>query len=395
MKIDDKYIVNSLPFNLEVVKAFDFELEPTFLLEKDAIGNYYLSYLVDSNEVIEQRAILPVSFERLNKILKKEINLSEAFNNPENKSIYIYEIFHENGKVENSYLLPKSILNGLDLIPIDYDFEYFNEKEVSLDEKEIVIYSNTKRKIIIDFYLKSQNLINSIKPYAFNKVFIPFVDIIKSLLEIDNRQVDRFVSYSNLRQSSLGITIEIDDPNDLFIEKEINASELMMRLLNADEKEDFERITTKTKKSTYIKYYSKIINTIIENDAQLFTAYASPFDTKVYKSIIDKDKAIKVKKIIDEAFDVIEDIEIVTGIFLEIDLASKHPIFKIQNFDDESTLKGKIELSIIDKVKSDYINIGKEKYKFTIKTIYHPETSVKPEEIERFLIDYESMDNAR
>jgi hypothetical protein len=135
MKIDNKYIVNSLPFNLEVVKAFDFELEPTFLLEKDAIGNYYLSYLIDSDEVIEQRAILPVSFERLNKILKKEINLSEAFTNPENNSIYIYDIYHENGNVKNSYLLPKSLLNSLELIPIDYDFEYFNEKTISLDEK--------------------------------------------------------------------------------------------------------------------------------------------------------------------------------------------------------------------------------------------------------------------
>ena len=187
MKIDEKYIVNSLPFNLEVVKAFDFELEPTFLLEKDTIGNFYLSYLIDSDENIEQRAILPVSFERLNVILKKEMNLADAFNNPENNSIYIFDIYHNNGNVINSYLLPKSILNDLELIPLNYDYEYFDEKKVSLNEKEIIIYSNTKRKIVIDFYVKSQNLINNIKPYAFNKVFTPFVDIIKSLLEIDNR----------------------------------------------------------------------------------------------------------------------------------------------------------------------------------------------------------------
>ena len=394
MKIDNKYRINSLPFNLEVVKAFDFELEPTFLLEKDAMGNLYLSFLIDSNENIEQRAILPISLKKLNKLLNKEINLYEAYNKPENNSIYIFDIYYNNGMISNSYLLPKSVSNKLKLIPDDYEFEFFDEKEVSLDEKEIATYSNAKRKVIIDFYLKSRNLVDSIKPYAFNKVFTPFVNIIKSLLEIDNRQLDKFVSFSNLRQASLGITIEIDDPNDLFIEKEINASELMLRLLNADDKEDFEKITTKTKKTNYIKDYSRIINTIIENDAQLFTAFATPFETKVNKSIIDKNKALKVKNIIDEAFDVIEDIEKITGIFLEIDLASKHPIFKIQNDDDESTLKGKIELSIISKVTNDYVNFGKEKYQFTIKTIYHPETSVKPEKIERYLIDYKKI-NAR
>jgi hypothetical protein len=51
-------------------------------------------------------------------------------------------------------------------------------------------------------------------------------------------------------------------------------------------------------------------------------------------------------------------------------------------------------LYILEKVKNDYVNIGKEKYKFFVKTFYYPETTVKAEEIKRFLINYEKQENA-
>lgn len=388
MRIDDKYQIRILPFELEVVKAIDFQLEPTFLLEKDAIGNSYLTFLLDSDENVEQRAILPVSQEKLIKILAKEITLSEAFNNPENNSIYIVEYSLETGDPLKVYLIPQKVIKRLNIIPEDYTFDFFDGGQVSLDEEKIITYSIAKRKVVFDLYLKSQNLVDGIRPYAISKVLIPFVDTIKSMLGINSRRLEHHLVFSNIRQSSFGVTIEIDDPNDLFIEKEINASKLLINLLNADDKTDFENITTKTKKSNYIRHYSQIIKAIIENDAQLYTAMASPFENRVYKSIINKQRAEKVKTIIDEAFDVIEDIEIVKGIFLEIDIAAKEPTFKILNLDDQSKLRGKIELSLREKLSNDYVNIGKEPYEFTIKTIYHPETSVRPEKIERFLIDY-------
>jgi hypothetical protein len=108
---------------------------------------------------------------------------------------------------------------------------------------------------------------------------------------------------------------------------------------------------------------------------------------------LDKERAQKAKVILDEKFDAIEDVEEIVGTFLEIDIDAKEPSFKIYSNEDSVTIKGKFELSILEKVKNDFVNIGKEKYKFYIKTLYYPETTVKSEEIKRFMINYEKQEN--
>ncbi|MFP3637408.1 hypothetical protein, partial [Bacillus sp. SIMBA_033] len=77
-------------------------------------------------------------------------------------------------------------------------------------------------------------------------------------------------------QASLGITIEINYSNDLFLEKEDIAINTMIDLLNAQNQEDFKKVINSTKDTKYIKEYSLIIKTIIDNKATLNTAYANP-----------------------------------------------------------------------------------------------------------------------
>ncbi|HLU84938.1 MAG TPA: DUF6575 domain-containing protein, partial [Vicingaceae bacterium] len=81
MRIDEKYRLQELPLSLTVVDAFDFREEPILLLEKDVIGNSYLSYLVESTEDSEKRIYLQVSNERLSSILENEISIRNAFSN--------------------------------------------------------------------------------------------------------------------------------------------------------------------------------------------------------------------------------------------------------------------------------------------------------------------------
>lgn len=394
MKIDAKYRLEEFPLVLKVIEAFDFREEPILLLERDIIGNNFLSYLIYSNHELEQRIYIQVSNERLAEIIEKKISISNAYSSPENNHVYIADFSLKFGSVLDSYILPKSVFAEINPISASYDcdIEYHIEKPI-LDHVELLHYSERKQKLIFDFYLQSQNLISTIKPYAFFKVFTPIVEILKSMLEFDSRNADKILAFSNLRQSSLGITIEVNYSNDLFLEKEGHVLETLMQLLNAQEKEDFDIIISKTKNEKYIKEYATIIKAIIDNNANLETAYANPVTQKVFVSSLDKERAQRAKVILDEKFEAIEDVEEIIGTFLEIDIDSKEPTFKIYSFEDNITVKGKFELSILEKVKNDYVNIGKEKYKFFIKTFYYPETTVKAEEIKRFLINYEKQEN--
>lgn len=394
MRIEDKYHLQEFPLNLTVIDALDFREEPILLLEKDVIGNSYLSYLVESKENSEKRIYLQISNERLSSVLENEISIRNAFSIPENKFIYIAEFSLDKGEPIAAYLLPGHVFALINPIDDDYkvDFNYLFNQPV-LNEFEILSYSERKQKLIFDFYLQSQNLLNNIKPFAIYKVLTPVVEIIKSLLSFDNRNADRFLAFSNIRQGSLGVTIEINYSNDLFLEKESEVMETIIQLLNAQEKADFESIISKATNERYIKEYTTIIKTIIDNNANLYTAYANPITKKILTSVLDKERATKAKEIIDETLDTIQDVEDIVGTFLEIDIDSKQPSFKIHSNIEDITIKGKFELSILDKVKNDYVNIGKETYKFAIKTIYKPETTLRAEEIKRYMINYEKYDS--
>jgi hypothetical protein len=389
VKINSKYRLSNFPLKLRVIRAFDFEIEPILLLEKDIIGNDFLSYLTFSDYEKEQRVYIQVSQERLNEVLANEISLNSAFENPENDFIYIAEFSHNTGKILDSFLVLVSVVSDAQVIPKNYIINYEKPNNVVvLRENELLDFSERKQKIVFDFYLQSQNLINNIKPYALYKVFTPIVEIIKNMLEFDSRNADRYLAFSNLRQASFGITIELNYSHDLFFQKETEVIENLLLLLNAQNKEDFETVLFKTKNDKYLKHYITMIKAIIDNDADLHTAYANPVTKDIKTNTLNKERAEIAKKIIDETFDVIEDVEEIKGTFLEIDIDRKEPSFKIYSFEDEFTVKGKFELSILEKVKNDFVNIGKETYVFQVKTLYFPETTLKSEEIKRFLIDY-------
>lgn len=394
MKIDNKYQLQEFPLTLRVIEAFDFREEPILLLERDTIGNNFLSYLVKSNGKTEQRIYLQLSEDRLAEIIDKKMSIHQAFSIPENNHIYIAEFSLELGNVLSSFILPIKEFSNINPIPLNYEIEIeYTLNKIVLDTTELLQYSERKQKLVFDFYLQSQNLINSIKPYALYKVFTPIVEIIKSMLEFDSRNADKYLSFSNLRHHSLGITIEINYSNDLFLDRETEVLETIMELLNAQEKEDFEKVIAKSKNERFIKEYATIIKAVIENNANLETAYANPINKQIITNSLNKERAQKAKIILDEKFDAYEDVEEIIGTFLEIDIDAKEPSFKICSNEEGNTVKGKFELSILEKVKNDYVNIGKEIYKFYIKTFYYPETTVKSEEIKRFMVNYEKQKN--
>lgn len=385
MEINPKYNVDGLTFNFEVIDALDFSDAPILLLEKDKIGNRYVSYLIESDRENELRAYIQISRTKLRSLLSRSLSVKEAFENPENYSIILIKFSLQNGQLLESSLVPSYDLN-YDFIPVNYYLDYDYEEE--LEESQIIEHSIKTQKIIFDFYLHSLNLVENIKPYAFYKIFTPVVEIIKNLVGFDNRNADEILAFSHLRQASLGITIEVNFSNDLFLEKENEAMLILIDLLNADKKEDFVNIVSRTKDTRFMKHYKSIIKAVIENDADLNTAYANPLTKELKKSVLNKERAIIATEIVEESFDSIEDIEEVKGKFLEINIDAQEPSFKILPNDDTTPIKGKFETSLLEKLKADLVNLGKEEYLFTIKTLYYPETVVKSEDIKRFMIDY-------
>lgn len=392
MIIENKYLLEKLPFELKAFEAIDFVGEPLLIIEKDPIGNKYLSYLCTTTETVEQRIIIQVSEQRLKDISANDITIFEAFAKPENDYLFVVEFLLLNGNVHKVHLIPSTDFVGINPIPADYkiDFEYSNS-QVFIDGAELLQYSKHKNKFVFDFYLQGKNLRNNIKPYAFYKVFTPVVEILKSFLGIDARNVDNYLAFSHIRQQSLGITIEVNSQLSMFNQKELSALQTLSSLINAETKSEYEKIISLVNSESFFKHYSTLINSIIENDATLNTAMANPLNEEIIISSINKQKAERAKKIIDETFNVIEDTEEIFGTFLDINLADKIPKFIIQPRDENNTIKGTLELSIIEKIKEAQLNIGKKQYKFFIKTIFHPETTTKPSYTERFLFNYEEV----
>ncbi|MDY0988756.1 MULTISPECIES: hypothetical protein [unclassified Flavobacterium] len=385
MEINQKYSIDGLNFDFEVIDSLEFTDVPYLLLERDKIGNRYLSYLIESDDESEFRAYVQISESKFKSLVSKSLFIKDVFEEPENNCLIIIKFSLYSGMSLESFLIP-STESQYKFSALNYFLDYDDEEIIS--EYEIIDYSIKRQKLVFDFYLHSQNLIQSIKPYALYKVFTPLVEIIKNLVGFDNRNADEILAFSNLRHSSLGITIELNYSKDLFLEKENEAMLILIDLLNAEKTEDFESIVGRTKDTKYIKHYKSIIKAIIENNADLNTVFAHPLTHELKRSSLDKEKALKAKAVVEESFDIIEDVEEITGRFLEIDIDAQEPSFKIIPNDDESPLKGKFETSLLEKLKTDLVNLGSEEYLFIIKTLYHPETIVKSEEIKRYMVDY-------
>ncbi len=392
MKTENLHKLPTNALELEVVELLDFKDYPILIVEKDIVGTLYLSYLAWEEELIERRVIIPISQARLNEILAGTIIVKQAFDKPESNSVYVCDFNKYDGKLLETFLVPSENFIKMNPVPSSYKLLYEPKlNKPTLDSSGLLANAINKNKVLIDLYLQGPNLINSVKPYAFYKIMTPVVEILKSLLDFDDKSVDKYMAFSNIRQSSLGVTIEVNRSNDMFLSFETLEVPKLMELFACDSKEKFEIFISKTNNEKYLAQYSKIIKAIITNNATLWSAYANPIDRKVLSATISPDKASRVAKIIDETFDEIVDIEEVEGTLEEIDIAVQRPTFKIFASEEQVIIKGFLDSSLLEIIKADKINLGKEKYRFTLRTTYHPKTISKAEKTERILTLYKQI----
>lgn len=389
LKLNDKYRIHYTPIDFKILELLDFQDIPLINLECDNIFNKYISYLIEYEENIEQRALVQISEKRLKKLLSGEISVKEIFARSENNLIYILNKDKFTGDITDTYLVNKEII--IELLDIEEDYYIINieKNEKTQNNEKLISYARQAEKLIFDLYIKSDNLINNIKPWVFYKIIIPTTEIIKNYLDIEGKDVNKKLAFSNIRDGSLGISIEIEYDLKLFkdIPEALKISQII-DLFNADDKESFNKILYKTKESKVLNEYIKIIKAILSNKADVKSSYINPIQNEIYSASLDYNKAKKIKKIIDEEYPEKIDIEEIHGIFLEIDLDKKEPIYTIRAINEDYSQTGKIDIELISKITNDKINIGKDEYIFTIRTIFKQETTLKKEQIFRKLINY-------
>ncbi len=390
--IDVKYRLEHLYPSLKVLEVLDYADFPLLTLEIDEIGNKYLSYLIRIVDKEEIRAILQISQDRVNCIKSGEMSIIAAFDNAENRSVYVAAFNLDTGSNTSAYLLPSAYFNSLKYI--DEEYTYFMEPPhaPTFRPAELIGLAVRKQKLVLDLYLQSSNLISSVKPYAIFNIVVPIVNILKDFLKIDARNQDQHFAFSHFREASLGVTIEINFSPSFFEPNEMEQLSTLMYLLKSETKEDLQQIISRTKSDRHWKPYNSIIKAIIVNRATLNTAYANPLTNEIQFAAIDAPKAKRIAAVLAEEFNNIVDVEQVVGYFLEIDIDVKEPSFKIGIPEDNHTIRGKIDASIVEKIKNTEINIGKRKYLFSVRTVFTPETTTKSELTRHYLVDFSQTD---
>lgn len=131
----DKYKLDiNLFSNSEVVELLDFEELPILYVETDPIGTLYLSYLdryIDDD--IEQRLIIKISKEQLQKVKKGLISVKSVFKAPETQYNFLVHLNQINGNIEKSYLLPYDIFQQFNTIDDNYYIQ-IDDEEIEIDK---------------------------------------------------------------------------------------------------------------------------------------------------------------------------------------------------------------------------------------------------------------------
>jgi len=159
-QVIDRYKLDiNLFSNTEVLELLDFEQLPILYVKTDPIGTLYLSYLDKYlNENIEQRLVIKISKEQLEKVKKGLISVKSVFKSPETPYIFLVHLNQLNGNIENSYLLPNDIFQQFNTI----DENYY----IQVDEEDVEVAKQKKYELPIAHY--DETFLDNIWDQFFN-----------------------------------------------------------------------------------------------------------------------------------------------------------------------------------------------------------------------------------
>lgn len=397
MKPNIKYGVNTLIVGkLFITDVLDFVDFPLLTVERNITGRLFLNYFHSFVDNQQARFLLEISPERLNLIISHEMTIKYAFDNPENDSVFV-GLFDSKSNLNELYLYPGNEFKLINDILEDYDFDLTHYN--TLDLNELLIKSHQREKIIIGFYLNAFNLTSSLKFWALKNFLLPLSEMIYLNLGINFKKTDDKLKlndlnlgYSRLDLNSLRGDIEINYTPNLFNEDvQLQKLTKIFQLLNSSSKDELTNCLMDIDNKRILSKYISVLNAISKNDAKLEAGLVSPRNDFKFYSVLDKSKSYQIRKILNEQFPAIEDIEEIEGQFLEMDFSIQHPTFTIQPLDEDDKIHGRISEELASKISDREINFKGKEYTFTVKTVFLQQTSKAPEKTNRILIDFKEI----
>lgn len=390
-----------IPFNplgaLTCTELLDFQDYPILTVEQSAGHVQYLSYLVTYlDDGREQRLLAPISAGRLVDVRMGKMPVRTAFSCAEGGLVHGLHLDPKTNVITDSFLIASESFAGINPIADDYTVYAPSEVNLKLGQtaERTLAFAKEHGRVSFDLYVQGTVLSGGVKPWVLSKVFQPTAKIFQDAAELSDSEFGERASFTRLKVASFGVTIELDYEPDLFDQgrPEFDKLKKLVALFSAETKDDVERLIKQFRDETFIKEYVRVVRTIRKYDLSVTSTLANPSTGEVVQSCTDKTRANKIKTILDEKYPEIVDVEELDGTFLDVDFAGQTPSFAIKETDTDEIIKGKIDDGLRDKLTSDYINILKTPYTFRIRTVYKPETTLRPEAVRKTLLDYKAVD---
>lgn len=393
--MDFKQYTTSLPTTLlkglRPYLLLEFYDYPYLTVETNNTGTLYLNFYLSGKDDLFNHLLIEISKERMKMLLAGDYTLKQVFDSPEQDIIY-HAQYNRAGHLLDLGIIELVLFKELNPILAEYEIDY--EYQPETETVDLRIKSVQRGRILIDIYLEADSLTTSLKYWAIKNLLVPFTELVRSSLlnqssRYSGRNLDKSVNLglNNLAIGSLSSTLELNYNSDLFgnsddLENIIN----LFLMLSAKEENELIKSFDNFPQKKIISEYIKILNTIIKNDATLTAKIAAP-NNYFTETNITKEGAQAVKTIINEKIPNVEDIEDIQGYLLELSFDKTSPTFSMSASLEELKYKGRIDVSLVNRISEIEFTFITKEYIFTIHTLYVRESSKSPEKITRTLIN--------
>jgi hypothetical protein len=391
----DRFKLPETPFSTEITELLDFQDYPILTLETDSTGTQYLSYLhMYVSDRIEQRVYAEISTARLELVRSGEMSVNAAYRKCEKPYLFVNNVDVSTGKFLSSSLVPLREFLEMDPLPENYYIHKPHHPHPGVTEESVMRYALTRDRLILNILLQASDLTGSVRPWVFQDILLPLLNLLKILIGMDNSQLDSVVSMTGFQTASLNLNIELEYTPSAFDEPaETIPLMKLAAMMSSRSEDDYLELPQAYRSKPVLEEYTKMMRAITKHDATFSAIVADPVSKTLESSRIDKnaaDSSIWIFRRIDEAK---YDTEYVTGLLLDVNLAAKTPVLTIEPIDDKPRIRAKISPAIISKIKNDYLNIGRFPYLCTIRQVRTPASPFREEDTESLLVDYSVVDD--
>lgn len=320
---------------------YDF---PELFLANDNVGTKYLCLLTKFNENSPEYVCLPVSNSKLASLISGEIDLREAFINPETGNWFYINSF--NGEsFEASRLETKELQENL--LPE----EGFLYPQIDESNKEIVTEVQERENTIVHLSLADSKNSYSIEADVladYVKLFQGLVrktykKTISKLGAKSKKLLDQEYNY-NLRafatsKGSLNIHFYGTAQKDIFGNTELERALSKIDKITQDFSDEEEYIELlRSIKGHPISSYRKLIERISKENVRVKYKWYSPGEQEVHYRELSKTFAEKVLEILNQKDELIEEIKEFVGVFKQADVTRGN--WRIHNSEDNKEYSG-------------------------------------------------------